>query len=93
MASPPSLTLWYGKMSNLHLNRERGGNILSGNFSQVEREFWEKTEGLGEFIYFVVGILECIVERVTWGAAVRKSLAQGEIQNQIRIGGWERSND
>lgn len=28
------------------------------------KEFWERTEGSGEFIYFGVGILGCIVERV-----------------------------
>lgn len=61
------MALWCvstGKMSGFHFNGG-GGSILSGNSSmQVERAFWEKAEGLREFIYLGVRILEGIVERI-----------------------------
>lgn len=73
MASLPSVALWcvdIGKMSSLHFSR--GGSIFSGNSSiQAETAFWEKVEGLGEFIYFEVG-MKALGKGLSRSAAMRR---------------------
>lgn len=59
----------------------------------MERAFWEKAEGLGEFIYFEVGIPEGTGEGITQECSHKKMICSGRKIELNQDGVWERGND
>lgn len=59
----------------------------------MEKAFWEKAEGLGEFIYFEVGIPEGTGEGIIQECSHEKMICSGRKLELNQDGVWERGND
>lgn len=59
----------------------------------MERTFWEKAKGLGEFLYFEVGIPEGTGEGITQECSHKKMICSGRKIELNQDGAWGRGND